>query len=212
MNWYARINGQEYGPVTVQQLQQWAMESRILATTEVRQGETGTWVLAGQVQGLMPPPQQIPTQQIPQAQSLGSSPFPASNSDAPMIVTKSPRKNRSSRSTRRRGRSSKYYNLSGASLGCLFFAIGFPLLCLFFIANGNDPEYSVSEAVPDAVLVGILLPIYFLPTIIAIYRQHLNWVPLAIIQTLLGWTVIAWCICLAWSFSGNVDSRNPRMR
>ena len=99
MNWYARIDGQKYGPVTVQQLQQWAMESRILATTEVRQGETGTWVPAAQVQGLMPTAAPSPT---PQAQRLNTPSVPQAAMSRPSVKTISAGSR--NKKTQRRGR------------------------------------------------------------------------------------------------------------
>ena len=43
--------------------------------------------------------------------------------------------------------------------------------------------------------------VYFLPTIIAVAREHLNAGPIFIVDLFFGWTLLGWVICLAWSFS-----------
>jgi len=134
MNWYARIDGQEYGPVTVQQLQQWAMENRILATTEVRQGETGTWIQAGQVQGLMPTA-------MPQAQSLNTTSGPQVTTSGPSVKTT----NASSRyrKTRRRRKNPKSSDENATLLGgivisgiSIIFLVGLAIL----LSNNSSPQ------------------------------------------------------------------------
>ena len=48
--------------------------------------------------------------------------------------------------------------------------------------------------------------IYFMPTIIALYRMAGKTMQILVINLFLGWTVIAWVICLSWGFSG--ESKN----
>lgn len=43
--------------------------------------------------------------------------------------------------------------------------------------------------------------IYFLPTIIASSRNHRNSATIGVLNFFLGWTMLGWIICLAWSFS-----------
>ncbi len=47
----------------------------------------------------------------------------------------------------------------------------------------------------------ILTVLYFLPSIIAIVRGHPQVGPILVINFLLGWTLIAWVLVLAWSVS-----------
>jgi len=49
----------------------------------------------------------------------------------------------------------------------------------------------------------VLIVMYFVPTIIAIIRQHRNGVPVALLNLFLGWTVIGWIIALIWSTTDN---------
>lgn len=45
------------------------------------------------------------------------------------------------------------------------------------------------------------LMVYFLPTFIAIMRNHPNLAAIFIINLFLGWSLVAWVISLAWSFT-----------
>ncbi len=48
----------------------------------------------------------------------------------------------------------------------------------------------------------IALALYFLPSIIAVARSHRQVGPIVVINFFLGWTLIGWVLCLAWSVSG----------
>lgn len=62
------------------------------------------------------------------------------------------------------------------------------------------------------VLIGILLGAlvlawYFMPCIVASSRHHRQRGPIFILNLFLGWTGVFWIICLAWSFSCNVEHK-----
>ncbi len=63
------------------------------------------------------------------------------------------------------------------------------------------------------LLIGVAfgLALYFLPTIIAIHRDHRNAMALATLNLFLGWTLVGWVISLVWSLLANV-SENGRPR
>jgi len=50
--------------------------------------------------------------------------------------------------------------------------------------------------------------IYLLPTLIAAMRGHPNAVPIAVVNILLGWTLIGYVVALAWSFTAIDRRRN----
>ena len=52
-------------------------------------------------------------------------------------------------------------------------------------------------------LVGVTLlwGLYMLPTLIAVGRHHPSRNSIAVVNLFLGWTLIAWIICLAWAVS-----------
>jgi hypothetical protein len=62
-------------------------------------------------------------------------------------------------------------------------------------SHANDGAYVVFF-----VICGILgLGLYVLPTIIAAMRGHPNLAPIVVINILLGWSLLGWAACLAWS-------------
>ena len=47
----------------------------------------------------------------------------------------------------------------------------------------------------------IIGPVLMLPTLVAISRQHPKTILIALVNCILGWTVIGWGVALIWSFS-----------
>jgi hypothetical protein len=58
---------------------------------------------------------------------------------------------------------------------------------------------SLSEMLGGLLVIGIALVVYFLPMIIAIYREHRNAGALAALNLVLGWTLLGWVGALVWS-------------
>lgn len=54
-------------------------------------------------------------------------------------------------------------------------------------------------------LVGLF--IYFLPSVVAVNRDHNNAAPIFILNLFLGWTFLGWVIALVWAFTDNVAKR-----
>ena len=50
--WFIRLGGKEHGPFSSSQLKQLAHQGKISHDTEVRRGESGSWIAAGRVKGL----------------------------------------------------------------------------------------------------------------------------------------------------------------
>lgn len=46
----------------------------------------------------------------------------------------------------------------------------------------------------------ILIPLYLLPTILALKNNHPNKVPIIVINILCGWSAIGWIVALVWCF------------
>jgi hypothetical protein len=55
-----------------------------------------------------------------------------------------------------------------------------------------------------------VLPLYFMPTLIAAIRQHCSLLAIFVLNLLLGWTVISWLIALVWACTGNVRTNYVR--
>lgn len=58
---------------------------------------------------------------------------------------------------------------------------------------------------PGAVV--LLLAAYFLPSVIAIARNHHNGAAITVVNLLLGWTLIGWVAALAWSLTATPPPR-----
>jgi hypothetical protein len=85
------------------------------------------------------------------------------------------------------------------------------------VAVAKNREQPERESVPDdkpltsndsnqtgPILIGIFF--YFVPTFVAVIRKHGSWPAIAILDVLLGWTVVCWIVALVWSFT-EVSSR-----
>jgi hypothetical protein len=57
------------------------------------------------------------------------------------------------------------------------------------------------------LLFCVFVLMYFAPTFNAIQRRHMNLAPIAVVNIFLGWTLIGWVVCLAWSYSSAVRPR-----
>ncbi len=51
------------------------------------------------------------------------------------------------------------------------------------------------------LILGISIILYMLPSLISSQRGHPQRNSILVVNLFLGWTVLAWVICLAWSVS-----------
>ncbi len=58
------------------------------------------------------------------------------------------------------------------------------------------------EAIGLLVIFIISSTLYFLPSIIAFNRGHINKVVILILNLFLGWTLVGWIISLIWALTG----------
>lgn len=63
-----------------------------------------------------------------------------------------------------------------------------------------------------ASATAILFALYFLPTIVAVLRRQRQQMPILILNAFLGWTLIAWVICLSWASSSDTLGNRRRAR
>lgn len=68
------------------------------------------------------------------------------------------------------------------------------------------------EAASGLVILLVLFVVgfcgYLLPSIVAFNRNHRNKVPIAILNLLLGWTLIGWVVALVWSCLADVNQQS----
>ncbi|MCB9609557.1 MAG: superinfection immunity protein [Polyangiaceae bacterium] len=57
------------------------------------------------------------------------------------------------------------------------------------------------------LIVTCLLVTYFIPTITAVARRHQQWLPIALVNLFLGWTIFGWVAGLIWSVTGSASSQ-----
>ena len=59
----------------------------------------------------------------------------------------------------------------------------------------------------EHILITIItLAVYFLPTFIALVRDHHNKVAIIVTNLLLGWTGAVWLVALIWSFTNQKET------
>ena len=51
------------------------------------------------------------------------------------------------------------------------------------------------------LVIGIAMSIYFLPAIVAGFRNHPNTAGIIILNFFLGWTLVGWVVAMVWSVS-----------
>lgn len=51
----------------------------------------------------------------------------------------------------------------------------------------------------ELALIVFMIIFYFLPTLVAYFRQHKNIPAIFVLNLLLGWTVLGWVGSLVWS-------------
>jgi hypothetical protein len=61
---------------------------------------------------------------------------------------------------------------------------------------------AVAAFAPKLVFAAVLLALYFTPALVARHRQHQSGPAIAVLNLLLGWTVLGWIAALVWSLSG----------
>lgn len=72
-----------------------------------------------------------------------------------------------------------------------------------------------SEAPVSASLVVaavVVFVFYFVPTVVAVARQHPNTAPIVVVNVLLGWTLVGYAVALAWAFLAIDRDRYPVRR
>lgn len=52
----------------------------------------------------------------------------------------------------------------------------------------------------------ISIAVYFLPTLIALVRDHHNKVAIIVTNLLLGWTGAVWLVAIIWSFTNQKET------
>lgn len=70
------------------------------------------------------------------------------------------------------------------------------LIAMFNAVDNGGPQDSILFVY---VFIWAALPVYLLPTIIASHRHHVYWLPILVLNVLLGLSGVVWVICLVWA-------------
>jgi RsiW-degrading membrane proteinase PrsW (M82 family) len=89
-------------------------------------------------------------------------------------------------------------------IACVLAAFAVAAISFGMARHGND-----LSAPFNLILLVIGIGVYFLPTMLAIYRNchATSWI--SIINLLLGWTILGWFAAIGWAASGKVETFPP---
>lgn len=62
------------------------------------------------------------------------------------------------------------------------------------------------------IVLAIIVPVaamYFSPTMLALGQRSRSIVPIALLNTFLGWTIMGWAAALLWAALGRTRDQNP---
>jgi Superinfection immunity protein len=76
---------------------------------------------------------------------------------------------------------------------------------LILLNGSEDPGAAIVSLIVFLIMGLIGLAFYFLPTGIAMLRNHPNVMPIFLVNFLLGWICVGWIIALVWSVTA-IDS------
>jgi hypothetical protein len=82
-----------------------------------------------------------------------------------------------------------------ASLRDFAFAPG---RCIIAV-RATQPEAAFLEATQTVVLLVLIVVLYLLPTLIAFGREHPQRTTVALLNIVLGWTLIGWIVVFVWA-------------
>ena len=91
----------------------------------------------------------------------------------------------------------------------LIMIAGFGFLALLLLLVGLAEHVENLLGPVNFLMALVMLGIYLLPTIVAIYRGCQSCVWIVVVNVLLGWTIIGWFVALSWANSGKIRPLPP---
>ena len=87
--------------------------------------------------------------------------------------------------------------------------MSFAIIALVAIAGMLTPDETHGQ--PSFLIFSIVLfAIYFLPSLVAVERNHKQATPIGILNLFLGWTLLGWVGALVWASSYQEVERDHR--
>ena len=62
----------------------------------------------------------------------------------------------------------------------------------------------------DVYSIIFLALFYFIPSLVGFGRHHKNAPAIAVLNLLLGWTLLGWIVALVWAFSSHVEPKTAK--
>jgi len=90
-------------------------------------------------------------------------------------------------------------------VGSWIWGLGETIFLSFNKNNKTGEAEAYRLVVYVTVVAAVILPLYFIPSLIARRRDHRNVVPICILNLLLGCTFIGWVGALVWSLTDNTN-------
>jgi T4 superinfection immunity protein len=78
------------------------------------------------------------------------------------------------------------------------------------IQSQPDAAAQIAGLIIFLLLAIVGLVVYFVPTIIAVIRNHPNIIAIMAVNLLLGWICIGWIVALVWALTAIDESRTYR--
>lgn len=191
--WWYTSNEAKHGPVDGAELRRRAKLGLLKPTDMVWRAGMKSWVQAAKVKGLEfvePPP-------------IARSPFRTDSH---------PGSSASSPTTRHATKSkalSRMQILGRVSWILYIFLFFVEILCVAGLNLSGVEDFSI-EHEPLRAILGIMIGpffimAFFLPSAVAFVRYHRNFMSISVLQIVLGWTGLVWCLALVWAFSKDVE-------
>lgn len=58
----------------------------------------------------------------------------------------------------------------------------------------------------EALILILILAVYFVPAFVAANREHRNRLAISMLNLFLGWTLLGWVIALVWACTANTEA------
>ncbi len=59
------------------------------------------------------------------------------------------------------------------------------------------------------LIVSMMLLVYCLPAYVGLMRRHRQAAAITVLNLLLGWTFLGWCVAMVWAMTSDVNNTRP---
>jgi hypothetical protein len=91
----------------------------------------------------------------------------------------------------------------------LFMLAGFGFLALLLLLIGLARNDENLLAPGNFILALVLIGVYLIPSVVALYRDCESRIWIVLLNVLLGWTILGWLAALGWANGGQTRQLPP---